>query len=197
MKKLLVIGATGLMGNAIVQLASENYEVYAASRTSELSVDISSKESLELLLETVGQVDAIICTGGIAYFKPYTEVTDDDWEFAISNKMMGQINIMRLGEKYVRDGGTIILTTGQASEYPFPGSSIVTTVNRAVEGAVKAFSVEIERIRVNAMSPGWVTDTLVQLGMDPSEGQTPEAIAEAYLDVVEQSVSGETIPSTL
>ena len=65
----------------------------------------------------------------------------------------------------------ITLTTGLAAQYPSPGSAIITTVNAAVEAFVCAAAAEPSiSVRVNAVSPGWVAETLQAMGRDPAGG---------------------------
>ncbi|TKB57264.1 short chain dehydrogenase [Ferrimonas aestuarii] len=194
MKKVLVLGATGLVGKALVeQLKGEAEVVEASFNHPENPFDIAKPESLKALFEKVGKVDAILCTAGVVTMTDWHNDNDDEWNFGIQNKMMGQINTMRFGEKYVNDGGAIVLSTGILAQYPFKGSSIVTTVNAAVEAAVKAASVEVDRIRFNAVSPGWVAETMVAMGMDPEPGLPANEVAKRYIDLMDSSTSGEVV----
>ena len=116
----------------------------------------------------MGDLDGIVCTGGAARFKPWDQLTDEDWTFSLANKLMGQVNVVRYGVKSVRPGGAITLTTGLAAQYPAPGSAIITTVNAAVEAFVRAAAAEPSiSVRVNAVSPGWVSETLQTMGRNP------------------------------
>ncbi|MFY9968724.1 MAG: SDR family oxidoreductase, partial [Roseiarcus sp.] len=91
-----------------------------------------------------------MCTGGAARFKPWEQMTDEDWAFSLANKLLGQVNVVRYGAKSVRPGGAITLTTGLAAQYPSPGSAIITTVNAAVEAFVRAVAAEPSiTVRVN------------------------------------------------
>jgi len=194
MKKVLVLGSTGLIGGAVSELLQDSAEVIGASfNHPENAVDISDPESLKALFAKVGKVDAIVCTAGVAELAPWNEAGDDKWEFGLRNKMMGQINTIRFGEQYVNDGGAIVLSTGILAQYPFPGSGIVTTVNAAVEAAIKASVTEIERIRINAVSPGWVAETMVAMGMDPEPGMPAKQVAQHYIDLINQSTSGDIV----
>ncbi|MDG3085512.1 short chain dehydrogenase [Vibrio hannami] len=194
MKKVLILGATGLIGNAISELLEGKAEVIKASFSHpENKVDISEPESLKALFEKVGKVDAIVCTAGMAEFVPWEQATDAQWDFGIKNKMMGQINTIRFGEKYVNDGGAIVLSTGVLAQYPMPGSGVLTTVNAAVEAAIKASVTEIEGIRINAVSPGWVAETMVAMGMDPEPGLPAKDVAQYYVDLIDSSNSGDIV----
>ena len=80
MKKALVIGASGLVGSNVVAQLEGRYDVISASRSSDAyPVDISDEESLKALLQKVGMVDAIVCTGGIAGFAPWDRAETKDW----------------------------------------------------------------------------------------------------------------------
>ncbi|TMP34373.1 short chain dehydrogenase [Pseudoalteromonas rubra] len=192
MKKVLVLGASGLLGQSIVNKLAGAAEVIGASMSdAEYPVDISNPESLQALLAKVGKVDAIICTAGVVNFVPWQQATDADWQFGISNKMMGQINLLRFGTQYVNEGGVIVVTTGILAQNPIPGSSVVSAVNAAVESVVHAASLEVEGVRFNAVSPGWVKETMEAMGMDATPGLPATEVAQVYVDLIEHSTSGE------
>lgn len=194
MKKVLVLGVTGLIGRQFETLLAGKAQVVGASLNHpENPVDLSEPQSLKALFEKVGKVDAIFCTAGVANLTPWGEAPDSEWEFGIQNKMMGQINTIRFGEQYVNDGGVIVLTSGILAQYPFAGSCIVTTVNAAVEAAIKASVTEIDRIRINAVSPGWVAETMVAMGMDPEPGMPAQEVAQHYVNLLDDSNSGEIV----
>ena len=192
MKRVLIIGSSGLLGSAIAHLLNKKYEIIEASRTSQSHpVDISNMELLRTLMQSVGKVDAIVCTAGVAQFRGFSDATNADWDFGLANKLMGQVNIVRLGAEHIYPMGSIILTTGVLSMYPMLGSSIVTTVNAAVEGFVKSAALELkDKVRVNAVSPGWITETLEKIKMDTSPGLPAAEVAKAYLDLIESDKSG-------
>ena len=170
MGKILVIGAAGLIGAEVVKALGESACI-RASRSSDERVDISDPNRSQRCSNVIGEVDGIICTGGAARFKPWDQLTDEDWTFSLANKLLGQVNVVRYGAKNVRAGGAITLTTGLASQYPAPGSAIITTVNAAVDAFVRAAAVEPSiSIRVNAVSPGWVAETLQAIGRNPADG---------------------------
>jgi NAD(P)-dependent dehydrogenase (short-subunit alcohol dehydrogenase family) len=176
--RILVIGAAGLIGTQVVEALGEQHCI-RASRNSGERVDIADPKSLAALFERVGDLDGIVCTGGAARFKPWDQLTDEDWTFSLANKLLGQVNVVRYGLKKVRPSGAITLTTGLAAQYPSPGSAIITTVNAAVEAFVLAITAEPSiSVRVNAVSPGWVSETLQTIGRNPSEGIRAAEVAK-------------------
>jgi NAD(P)-dependent dehydrogenase (short-subunit alcohol dehydrogenase family) len=75
-----------------------------------------------------------------------------------------------------------------------PGSAAVSLVNAGIEGFARAAALEApRRIRVNAISPPWVTETLQALKMDLSEGLPAGVVARAYV----RSVTGTDTGSIL
>lgn len=195
MKKVLVVGASGLLGGEVVRALAGRAEVVSASRHDPGNpVDLASKKSIEALFEKVGEVDAIVCTAGMVHFVPWASVTDEDWAHGLANKLMGQVNLVRVGAAFVRDGGSITLTTGILAQHPMPGSSIVTTVNAAVEGFVRAAALEVGRgIRINAVSPGWIAETLKAMGMDASQGLPAAEAAQVFVQLLESSSNGTVV----
>lgn len=192
--RILVVGASGTIGRAVVAALRARHEVVEATRHSQPAVDITSASSIRALFDAVGQVDAVVSATGSAKFAPFAALTDEDFAFSLGNKLMGQVNLVRLGVEHVRDGGAFVLTSGVLAHSPMPGSAAISLVNAGLEGFVRAAALEApRRIRVNVVSPPWVTDTLVAFGMDPSIGLTPEAVATAYVTAVEGNATGAVI----
>jgi NAD(P)-dependent dehydrogenase (short-subunit alcohol dehydrogenase family) len=195
MTRVLVIGSSGLLGSRLVKALQGKADVIEASFSrAPLKVDISDPASLRRLFAQVGTVDAIACAAGMARFVPWASATDDDWAHGVANKLMGQVNVARLGAPHVRDGGAITLTTGVLAQHPIPGGAIFTTANAAVEGFARAAAVEIgSRVRVNVVSPGWITETLVAMGMDPAPGLPASEAAEYYIRQMEHGAAGSVL----
>jgi len=193
--KILLIGATGTIGRAVAAALSPRHEVIAVSRHSEpLRVDISSAESVRALFAAAGPIDAVISAAGAARFKPLAQLDDEDFAFCLQNKLMGQVNVVREGLQKVRDGGVIVVTSGILSRLPAPGSGAISLVNAGLEGFVRAAAIEAPRgIRVNVVSPPWVSETLTQLGMDPKGGLPASVVAQAYVRTVEGPITGQVV----
>jgi NAD(P)-dependent dehydrogenase (short-subunit alcohol dehydrogenase family) len=193
--KVLLIGATGTIGRAIAAALSPRHEVIAVTRNSEpVRVDISSAQSVRALFAAVGTIDAVISAAGAARFKPLAQLDDEDFAFSLQNKLMGQVNVVREALQKARDGGAIVVTSGILSRTPAPGSGAISLVNAGLEGFVRAAALEAARgIRVNVVSPPWVSETLTQLGMDPKAGLAAAVVAQAYVRAIEGSATGQVI----
>ena len=140
--KALVIGATGTIGKAVVAALTPRYEVIGASRKSGEQVDLADRASIERLLDRVGPVDAVVSAAGEARFKALSAVTDEDLDFSIRSKLLGQVNLARLALPRIREGGSLTLTSGILSHHPMPGSSVLSMVNAGLEGFTRAAALE-------------------------------------------------------
>ena len=193
--KIIVIGATGTIGSAIVKAIGTRCEVIPVSLSqSIIKVDIADKTSILRMFETTGRVDAVISAAGLAKFGPMTSLSDADFALGLNSKLMGQVNLVRLGMDYVNDNGSFTLTSGILSRRPMIGSTAISLVNSAIEGFARAAALEMPRhIRINVVSPNWVVDTLKAFNMDPSIGTPVEAVVRAYVQVLETAMNGEVL----
>ena len=80
------------------------------------------------------------------------------------------------------------------SHQPMAGSAVISLVNAGLEGFARAAALEAPRgIRVNVVSPPWVTETLKALNMDPGLGKPAVEVAKGYVKSIEGEHSGEVI----
>src|SRR5216110_2517887 len=189
--RILLIGATGTIGKAIAAELGARHEVLLAShQQAPLRVDIADPASIRSLYAKVGKISA----AGQARFKPLDELSDADFHFSIDNKLMGQVNLVRYGLGSIVDGGSITITSGVLAQQPSRGSAAISLVNAGLEGFARAAALEAPRgIRINVVSPPWVTETLQALGM-PLQGGLPAAtVAQAYIRSVEGTETGRVI----
>jgi NAD(P)-dependent dehydrogenase (short-subunit alcohol dehydrogenase family) len=193
--KVIVIGATGTIGRAIMQTIGIRHEVIPASCSKfTIKVDIADKASISSMFVKTGPVDALISAAGLAKFGPLASLTDKDFGLGLDNKLMGQVNPVRVGMDHINDNGSFTLTSGILSRKPMNGSSAISLVNSALEGFVRAAALEMPRgIHINAVGPNWVIDTLTAFNMNPSIGTPFEVVAQANVRVLEGTMAGELI----
>ncbi len=193
--RILIVGASGTIGRAVVAALSAGNEVLSASlRSAAIKVDIADPSNIREMYRRLGKLDAVVCAAGQAKFAPLDQLTDPDFRFCLDNKLMGQVNMVRFGFEHVADRGSFTLTTGILAQAPMPGSAAISLVNAGIEGFVRAAALEAPRqIRVNAVSPPWVTETLQALKMDTSQGLPAAVVAQAYVRSVTGTASGATL----
>jgi len=192
--KIVVVGGTGTIGRAVVERLSREHEVVAVSRRGPVQADLEDGESLRRLFQIVKSVDAVVSCAGSAAFRPLGQLTDADFQLGLCSKLMGQVNLARIAIDHVADGGSVTLTGGVLAHEPMPGGAAIAMVNAALEGFVLGASIELPRgLRLNLVSPPWISETLQALKMDPSQGIPAAACAEAYAVAVEGQQNGQTL----
>jgi NAD(P)-dependent dehydrogenase (short-subunit alcohol dehydrogenase family) len=190
--RVIVIGATGTIGRSVVEALTPRHKVVPVSyRQCHIRVDLGDSSSIVEMYRTIGQVDAVISTAAAAPSAPLAELTDEDFALSLRNKLMGQVNLVRLGFAWLTDGGSFALTSGALALRPRVGSTLKSLVNAGVEGFTRAAALEAPRgIRVNVVSPPLVAETLEALGMDPSVGMPAATVAQAYVQSLEGMQNG-------
>lgn len=153
--KIVIVGASGTMGRHLASAFEKDHKVIKADRHSnEIKVDITSPESIENMYKNIGSFDALISTAGPTYVGPWKNLTDKTFRNGVEGKMMGQINLVLIGQHYINPKGSFTLITGALTHDPQKNFANASAANAAVEGFVRAAAIELENgIRINAVSP--------------------------------------------
>jgi NAD(P)-dependent dehydrogenase (short-subunit alcohol dehydrogenase family) len=153
--KIVIVGASGTMGSFLSNAFQKEHEIIKADRNNpDVRVDITSPESIENMYNTIGAFDALICTAGPTYVGPWKNLTDKEFRNGVNGKMMGQINLVLIGQHYINPKGSFTLITGAVTNEPQKNFANASATNAAVEGFVKAAAIELDKgIRINAISP--------------------------------------------
>lgn len=188
--RILIIGGNGTVGQPVTTHFSKNNEVVIASRNSgDLKIDIANTDSIKQGLEQAGQLDAIICIAGEAKWADFNELTEDDYFIGLKSKLMGQVNLVRIGQNYLNPNGSITLSTGILADDPVIKTTSAAMVNGGIHSFVQAVALEIENgIRVNAVSLGMVEDAYEKY-KDYFPGHNPVSMKKVIIAYV-RSVKG-------
>jgi NAD(P)-dependent dehydrogenase (short-subunit alcohol dehydrogenase family) len=164
--KVIIVGATGTIGSAVADaMAAEGHEVLRASRQGEIPVDLLDPESIRAMYRRVGRVGAVISCAGAARPGSVTALTDEEWAHSLAEKVMGNINLVRLGIDSVEDQGVFVLTAGIWSQKPPAGTVAYATSNGALESFTRAAARDLPRgIRIVTISPPWIEESARKVG---------------------------------
>jgi NAD(P)-dependent dehydrogenase (short-subunit alcohol dehydrogenase family) len=181
--KILIVGASGMIGRILLPELKKKHEVITAGRNSgDIRVDISSFASIENLFKDVKELDAVICVAGTTFSGPIQNVTGDYLLSGIQNKVLGQTGLVIVGQHCLNDGGSFTLTSGKMGELPAPQNTVKALANGALNSFAVAAAMDLGRgIRINAVSPG-------QVSIIP-----PQDVIYAYFHSIEGTASGEII----
>lgn len=164
--KIILVGGTGTIGKAVAnELKARHDIIIAAHHSGDVQVDITDQASIEKMYNSVGQFDAVISTVGKVQFLELTKMTVDDYFVGLKDKLMGQVNLVLVGHRYINDQGSFTLTSGILSDDPIRFGSSASMVNAALNGFVKGAAIEMPRgIRINVVSPTVVTEAMNAFG---------------------------------
>lgn len=192
--RILVVGATGTMGSAVVTCLRRQHEVIEASRRGDVAVDLTDRASIVAMYEELPRLDAVVSAAGDARFGMLNELSEEDFAFGLHSKLIGQVSLVTVGTRYVQDNGSFTLTSGILAQRPGPGTSMVAMVNAGVEGFARAAALELRRgQRINVVSPPLVRETAEEMGW--GAGGMPAAEAALwYVDSVEGGGTGGVLP---
>lgn len=195
--RILIVGASGTIGKRISDELSKKHDVISGGRTNaDVEVDITSAISIEDMYHSVGKVDAVICAAGPAKFGPFGEMTEEDMYVGIHGKMMGQVNLVRIGQNYLNDSGSFTLTTGILADEPVAGSVGLSLVNGAVNSFAIAAAQELPRgLRVNVVCPTVVEDSAeMYADFFPGFDAVPMSkVVNAYIRCLMTKINGRII----
>ena len=159
--KIIIVGATGTMGKYLSTAFEKEHEIIrVGSGSGDFQVDITAVESIENLFRQTGSFDALISTAGPTHVGPWKKMSDKEFRKGVEGKMMGQINLVLIGQHYINPKGSFTLITGGLAYEPQLNFANASAANGAVEGFVRAAAIELENgIRINAVSPTVIEDS--------------------------------------
>jgi len=192
--KILVIGGNGTIGKKVSERLAKKHEVLIAGRnSSDVTVDFSDSASIKTMFESVGQLDAIVAIAGDAKWDKLDNLSEDDFYIGIKSKMMGQVNVVRIGKDYLNSGGSITLSTGILADDPVDMTTSAAMVNGAINSFVKAVALELEDgKRINVVCSDLVEDSFEKY-KDYFPGNTPvpmHKIVDGYVKSIEGKITG-------
>jgi NAD(P)-dependent dehydrogenase (short-subunit alcohol dehydrogenase family) len=195
--RILVIGANGTLGQAAVSALKDRHEIVTAGRTTgDVKVDLLDPQSISRMYKEAGKLDAVITCTGHAYFGPLAGMTGDQFMIGLKDKLMGQVNVVLIGQSLINDGGSFTLTGGVLDRDPIRKGANASAVNGALNAFAMSAAIELERgIRINVVSP-----TVLQASAKKYEGFFPghvpvssERVGFAYVKSVEGAITGQVI----
>lgn len=138
-----------------------------------LKCDVSKKDEVEKMVKAVvdrwGKVDVLINNAGIVQFKPFVELTEEDWSKTIDVNLKGYFLCAQAAAKEMmkQKSGVIVniasVAMGQVG-LGMPGivhycasKGGIVAMTEALAGELAAYN-----IRVNAVSPGAIETPMVE-----------------------------------
>jgi NAD(P)-dependent dehydrogenase (short-subunit alcohol dehydrogenase family) len=192
--RIVVVGATGTVGKAVVAELGPRHEVVRAARKGgDVTVDVTSTASIRAFFEKLGPFDALACTAGRVPFAPFAELDEAKYEAGIKDKLLGQVALVRYGLATIRDGGSFTLIGGVLADDPIVTGACASLVNGALAAWVRAAAIELPRgVRINLVSPTVLEESMdfyapFFRGFDPVPASR---VGRAYAKSIEGRLTG-------
>lgn len=195
--RILIVGANGTIGKRLTTEFSQKHEVIAAGRTSgDVNVDITSRKSIENLFNQVKSIDACICVAASGAMDKFQTLTETDLLANMKGKLLGQINIVLLGQHFLSENGSFTLTSGIFADEPYKGVTGGALISGALHSFVLSASIELQRgLRINVVSPSMVEDSIKDFAQffPTLSPVSMNDIVSAYRKCVEENINGEIL----
>lgn len=195
--KIIIVGATGTIGKHVVNALEQKGEhqiVKVGSKSGDVQVNISDPQSIKSMYEKIGAFDALVCTAGEGYFGPFAKMTDTEFRISINSKLMGQVNLVLVGQHYINPKDSFTLTSGTLAEDPVLYGASVSSINAAIDGFVCGAAIELENgVRINSIAPDVAEESPGYFPFFP--GHIPVSmhkVAQAYVKSVLGGGTGKT-----
>lgn len=193
--KIVVVGGSGTIGSAIVKELSDRHEIVTIGKKSgDYQMDITYRDSIQAVLQKIESFDALISATGGVHFGAFETMTNELYQIGLHDKLMGQVNLVLIGAKFISDGGSFTLTSGILSEDPVRAGSSASMVNGAIDSFVRAAAIELPRgIRINSVSPTVLSESMPAYGsfFRGYEPVPASRVALAYSKSVEGQQTGQ------
>ncbi|MGY0035620.1 SDR family NAD(P)-dependent oxidoreductase [Pedobacter sp. NJ-S-72] len=176
-KKIVIIGGTSGIGLAtakaaaskdatIIVLSSNQDRINKAlselpENTIGYAIDVTDETQVKNVFEKIGFFDHLIFTAGENL--QLGDLKDTQLENArkfFDVRYWGAFTAVKYASSYINPKGSIVLTSGIASNRPGKGWSLGASICSAMEGFTRAMAIDLAPIRINIVSPGVVKTDL-------------------------------------
>jgi NAD(P)-dependent dehydrogenase (short-subunit alcohol dehydrogenase family) len=193
--KIVVVGSTGLIGKYVYHALSKFAEVIGVSRSTAIPVDVNNPQSISEMYKKIGKIDAVASCIGKVPFKSITQLSYEDYRSGMTDKALGQVELVRQGIDYMNDSGSFTLMTGILARKPIPTGTVASFANGAIESFTKAAAIELPRgIRINTISPSVLVEAESYHPFFPEFHQvSADEVAHSYVEVIQGAMTGKVI----
>jgi short-subunit dehydrogenase len=170
-KKILVAGATGGIGQALVKLLRQSgAEVFITGRNQDklsalaqaasipsthlYSADISSSADLEsmkvVVLEKMGTPDILVNAAGVGIIKSMDHLTEQDFMQSLQTNLLGSFLLVKAFLPFMKEAkkGLIINIPGVLGKVPMAGAAAYSASKYGIVGMMQSIREELKRTEI-------------------------------------------------
>jgi NAD(P)-dependent dehydrogenase (short-subunit alcohol dehydrogenase family) len=168
-KHVVVVGGSSGMGLAIARQASAagarltllardaNKLESAASQVRNAgfrTIDLKNMETIPASVANLGVVDHLVVTAGTARVMPLASTGPTEWRAVVEERLIGPLLVIKILASQISE--SIVFFSGTIARRPTAAGAIMAAAAAGVENMVRALSLELSPVRVNAVVPGMV-----------------------------------------
>ena len=172
---------TGRRPEPIEAVAQATLGVAVAGDTSDPA---HAADAVGVAVETFGGLDIVVAGAGIDLGGPAGEVDDRDWQQTLDVNLTGPLVVVRaaLPALIERGAGSIVLVSSVNGLASAPRSAAYDTSKAGLIGLTRSIAVDYgpQRIRANAVCPGWVVTPMGDDDMDALASTAGISREQAY-----------------
>jgi NAD(P)-dependent dehydrogenase (short-subunit alcohol dehydrogenase family) len=197
-KRVVILGGSSGIGLAVAEQATAQGAslVIASSNARRIeqaikslgknvegkTLDLTDERAIESFFQGLGTFDHLVFTAGDALQLGELASTDlREARQAFELRYWAAVAAVKYGSPQLRNGGSIVLTTGIAGQRPRKGWVLGASVCGSIEALTRALAVELAPIRVNAVSPGVVRTNLWQNMREEDRNSLYESVGKSLL----------------
>ena len=170
MKKAIVTGAAGLIGQGICQaLIADGWAVAAfdlkpgPEGTRSVICDVGDEASVQAAFTELGweALDLLVNNAGIAGPDrgPLAELSLADWRKVTDSHLTGAFLMSRAAIPLLGDDGVLINIVSTRAFMSEPNTEVYAASKGAMVALTHAMAISLgPKVRVNAIAPGWISD---------------------------------------
>ena len=121
------------------------------------------KSAMKKISEQLGRIDALFVNAGVGKFIPLDQVTEEFFDETVNINLKGVFFTVQKAIPLMSKGSAIVLNASINAHLGMPGTTVYGASKAAVLNMAKTLSADLleKGIRVNAISPGPITSSLL------------------------------------
>lgn len=161
-ERLAKSGAKVLIADMNEEAAAESAEKLSSQgfQVKSIKTDVSNKADVDKMIETTisefGNLDILVNNAGIYPFKPFLQMTEEDWDNVINVNLKSNFLCTQAAAKKMAEGSKIVDISSIAGFVGFSGLAHYCATKGGINASIRAIAVELapKKINVNAIAPG-------------------------------------------